>query len=255
MSTSTGNNPNGHSNPGDPQPTPQVQPATRMLVPDLVYPGVKWQPEDYASLQGRLDLFDDFIVLTKFNRGAMTESYVVDPAEVAAALAGIDLNSGLLPDSCLFWSKKDGYDRLGIYIPPQVRLVTVRNESGAWRIPMPGLIFLGHDYNYSVWAVKERPTDTRTPLFMAPCPNVHPEGVCRGNAPFPRAGTTTIWQAVDAFFSSRFNHDLANQKSKAFPDDVLDQWRLLNQANAEIYPLDDLLPVNLTLGRLIDANA
>ncbi len=234
---------NGH------QPAALSRPAA---IPDLIYPDLKWNDDDYARLEGRLDLYTDFVVLSKFFAGETTEQYVVDPAEVAAALAGVDLGSGLLPEGCLFWSKRGGWDRLGVYVPPRTWLVTVRNEPQAWRVPLPGLIFTGHEYDYSLWAVTERPAARQAPLYMAPCPNVSLDGVCRGSAPFPRAGTTTLWQAVDVFFSSRFNRDLSNQKSKAYPACVLDQWRALHQAGAEVYPPADLVPTQLTLGGLID---
>jgi hypothetical protein len=227
---------------------------TRLLaVPDLIYPSIAWGDDDYASLQARLELFQDFIILTKFMAGAVTERYAVDPAEVAAALAGLELSSGLLPEGCLFWSKKEGTDRLGVYLSPQIWTVTVRDEQLAWRVPLPGLLFVGHDYHYSLWAVKEKPVSRQVPLYLAPCPNVHPEGVCLGNAPFPRAGTATIWQAVDIFFSSKFNRDLSNAKSQAYPDCVLGQWQALQQAGAEHYPLDDLVETGYTVGRVIDA--
>ena len=109
---------------------------------------------------------------------------------------------------------------------------------------------VGYEYDYTLWAVTDRPTEENAPLYMAPCPNVHPEGVCRGNAPFPRAAPATIWQAVDVFFSSRFNRDLSNAKSKAYPDCVLDQWRVLHETGAERYPLADLVKTNLTLREL-----
>jgi hypothetical protein len=243
---------NGHQ-PGLPRTEPLV------AIPDLVYPQVRWNDDDYARLEARLDLYTDFVVLSKFFAGEVSEKYVVDPAEVAAALAGIDLGSGLLPENCLFWSKRDGWERLGIYLPPRTWLVTVRNEAQApatgsgraWRIPLPGLVFIGHEYNYSLWAVTDRPADGQTPLYLAPCPNVSLEGVCRGNAPFPRASTLTIWQAVEVFFSSKFNRDLSNSKSKAYPACVLDQWRALDQAGADTYPVADLVQTRLTLGGLI----
>lgn len=223
-------------------------------IPDLMYPTIRWGEDDYARLQIRLDFYEDFIILKKFSGGEIVQQQIVNPTEVAAALAGLDLSSGLLPRNVLFWSKRDGEDRLGIYVPPQVWLVTVRNEGEAWRVPLPGLILVGHGYDYSLWAVTGRPTETNIPLYLAPCPNVHPEGVCRGNAPFPKAGPTTIWQAWDIFVSSKFNRDLSNQKSKAYPDCILDQWRALHQAGTETYPPDDLVATRLTLGRLIHAH-
>ena len=222
-----------------------------VAIPDLIYPQIRWNDDDYARLEARLDLYTDFIVLSKFFAGEVSEKYVVDPVEVAAALAGVDLGSGLLPENCLFWSKRDGWERLGLYLPPRTWLVAVRNEAQAWRIPLPGLVFIGHEYNYSLWAVAERPTGGQTPLYLAPCPNVSLAGVCRGNAPFPRAGTQTIWQAAEVFFSSKFNRDLSNSKSKAYPVCVLDQWRALNQTGAESYPMEDLVPTRLTLGGLL----
>ena len=220
-------------------------------IPDLIYPAFKWGDSDYARLQGRLDLYDDFVTLTKYRAGQASEQYLVDPAELAAVLAGINLHSGLLPRQCLFWSKLHGADRLGIYLPPRVWPVTIRDEEYAWRVPLPGLIFSGHAYDYSVWALKDYPSDENAPLYLAPCPNVHPEGVCRGSAPFPQASAATLWHAVDIFFSSKFNRDLSNHKSKKYPTCVLDQWRALYESEADTYPLDDLVETNLTLRRLI----
>jgi hypothetical protein len=267
MNNSTGNPISLSGHPPGPAPDDRRPGSGLAAIPDLIYPQVRWNEDDYARLEARLDLYTDFVVLSKFFAGEVSEKYVVDPAEVAAALAGLELGSGLLPENCLFWSKRDGWDRLGIYLPPRSWLVTVRDETQAhstgpstgsggasgqaWRIPLPGLVFTGHEYNYSLWAVTERPTEARTPLYLAPCPNVSLEGVCRGSAPFPRASTLTLWQAVDVFFSSKFNRDLSNSKSRAYPACVLDQWRALAQAGAEHYPLEDLVPTRLTLGGLI----
>ena len=251
--TNNSTGPNGHNLTNPSQVEMTGDGPGRIMVPDLINPLIKWSQNDKATLEATISLFTDFIMFTKYKEGEVTDNYCVHPAQVAAALAGIDLSSGLLPQNCLFWSKKDGFDRLGVYIPPQLRYVTLRNEARAWRVPMPGLIMIGHDYNYSLWAVKVAPTDLKVPLFLAPCPNIHPGGVCQGNAPFPRAGTTTMWQAVDVFFSSKFNRDLGNKKSKKFPENIVDGWEALHQADAETYPLDDLEPANLTLERVIHA--
>ncbi len=240
MTNSTGNTNNGR----------QLLSASQLgevaVIPDLIYPDLRWGEEDYARLQARLDFFTDFIVLAKIKAGEITERYIVDPTDVTAVLAGVNLSSGLLPDNCLFWGKRHGSDHLAVYVPPQIWLVSVRGETEAWRVPLPGLVVVGYEYDYTLWAVTDRPTAENVPLYMAPCPNVHPEGVCRGNAPFPKAAPGTIWQAVDVFFSSRFNRDLSNAKSKAYPDCVLDQWRALHEAGAERYPQDDLVEAKLT---------
>ncbi|RMG72447.1 MAG: hypothetical protein D6722_05410 [Bacteroidetes bacterium] len=225
---------------------------------DLVFPGIRWEEPDYAHLVGRLDVYNDFIVFSRFRDGKPQEQYLVDPVEVAIALGGISLGSGLLPPNTLFWGRQNGYVRLGIYLPPRVwplsiRAADVAADGRAWRVPLPGLLFVGHNYDYNLYAVADTPPlGPDTPLFVAPCPNIFPEGVCRGSAPFPPASPGTISQAVEAFFGSRFNHDLGRNKSKKHPERILDQWAELEQAGAEEYPLDDLVPTNLTLRKLAD---
>jgi hypothetical protein len=224
----------------------------RMVVPHLFFPNIEWQESDYAHLQARLDLFSDFVLLSKVRDGQITEKFLVDPLEVTAALSGLEINSGLLPRACLFWGRKEGQDCLGLYLEPQLWPVTIHGERESWQVPLPGLVFVGHGFNYSLWAVNQRPTRLDTALYRAPTPNVH-QHVCQGNAPFPQAGPETIWQAVDIFFTSRFNRDLSDGKSRHYPGCVLDHWRALWQAGVEEYPLNDLIPAQQTLKEVIYA--
>lgn len=228
----------------------------------LVFPGIAWGDADVARLRVRIELFDDLIVLAKFNQGQRVEHFVVDPEQLAIVLGGLSLGSALLPKNCLFWGKWQGADRLGVYVPPQVWPLTVR-EGGqqahstgsgqAWRVPLPGLIFVGHEGDYWLWAVKERPDSAEIPLYIAPVPNISTKGVCHGNVRFPKAGCSTIWEAVERFFSSRFNHDLSRGKSRAYPDCVVEQWQALYTAQATVYPLDDLVEAGGTLGAILNA--
>ncbi|MCP4992897.1 MAG: hypothetical protein GY934_03790 [Gammaproteobacteria bacterium] len=221
---------------------------------DIVYPGIAWGDADVAHLQVRLEMFDDLIVLSKFRDGHRFEHFVVDPEQLAIVLGGLSLGSTLLPKDCLFWGKWKGTDRLGVYVPPQVWSVRVRgNAQQGWRVPLPGLVFVGHEGNYWLWAVKERPTSSETPLYVAPVPNVSGKGVCQGNVYFPQAGCSTIWAAVDAFFSSRFNRDLSQGKSLAHPDCVVEQWQALQANQTQIYPLADLVEAGGNLGAILNA--
>lgn len=228
-------------------------PLPLAALPDLYLPEFKWDEADYASLEARLDLYSDFLLMTRFTAGQATDRFIVDPTDLAAALAGLNFNTGLLPENTLFWHRKDGQPGLGVYLPPHHRLVSIRAEARAWRIPLPGLVFAGRGYHYQIWAAPERPTRLDQPLYLAPLPNVSPEGVCLGNAPFPQAEPATIYQAVDTFFNSRFNHDLSNGKSRQFPDRIIDHWRVLHESQADTYPVEDLIGTNLTLGGLIHA--
>ena len=231
--------------------TTEVATRRPTALPDLVYPNLLFDESDYASLRARLDLYDSFILMTRFQNGRQTQQHLVNPTDLATALAGISLTSTLLPPHTLFWGRLNGAERLGVYLPPRPWLVTIRDQPLAWRIPLPGLIFVGHDYDYSLYAVKEPPTRPDLPLFNAPVANVSDKGVCRGSAPFPRAGAATLYQAIDVFFSSKFNRDLANGKSRTYQDNILDHWQALSDAGAEEYPLSDLVETQLTLGGLI----
>ncbi|GAB4430156.1 MAG: hypothetical protein Kow0031_10940 [Anaerolineae bacterium] len=237
---------------------PLVNRFTRLT--DMVYPGIRWHEQDYATLHARIDFYDDFLVMSRFRDGKTTRQQVVNPVDLTTALSSLSISSGLLPPGTLFWSRAQGHERLGLYLPPQVWVVSVRqqdypdSDGEAWQIPLPGLIFVGHNYNYSLWAVKDDPPLTpKTELFRAPTPNVSAEGVCRGSAPFPPAGATTMLAAAEVFFGSRFNHDLSDNKSRQHPLRVLDHWYELNQAGATEYPLDDLVAEsNKTLRWLTD---
>lgn len=244
--------------------------AARRVVPNLFYPQLAWQESDYARLQARLDCYSDFLVLSKYRAGQVTEKFLVDPVELTAALSSLPLASGLLPRDCLAWGRQEGQEFLAVYLEPQVRLVTVQGEepppppepvegggrsasSGqAWRVPLPGLIFAGWGYRYRLWAVPQRPVSLASRLYRAPCPNVY-HNVCQGSAPFPQASAATLWQAVEIFFSSTFNRDLSDGKSRAYPGCILDQWRALAEQGAEVYPLADLIPAQETLGEVLDA--
>lgn len=216
-------------------------------------PQVEWKDREYASLKMRLDLFDDQVIATKYNKGQALPPFVVDPEELATRLSGLDITTGLLPRNCLFWQKRGGQERLAVYVPPQVWFVQVAGLGGLG-VPLPGLVFMGHGLNYAMYAVKGHgngwtpPGDTS--LFVAPVPNLS-SNVCRGNVPFPQASTTTIWRAVAAFFESGFNDHLSNGKSKKYPDGILRMWQVLDRAKATSYPEYDLVPANKTVEELL----
>jgi len=217
-----------------------------------ILPAINWPEEAYTSLVMRLDLYQDYIVAQKFEKGQGGALFTVDPLDLATALGDLTVSSGLLPENCLFWSRAGGQERLGVYVAPKVWPVSVQGERLTWLVPLPGFVFVGQGKKYSLWAVKERPVGT-TSLFLPPTPNTSGT-VCTGNAPFPQASAKTIWQAVDVFFSSGFNNHLANGKSqdKKHKENILTRWRELHEAGAESYPLEDLVSAGRTLSRLME---
>jgi len=210
--------------------------------------------DDRLHLSLNLLFYDECIIAQRYDKkGVPQEPYLVDPAQIGTSLAGLSLlGTGLLPENVLFWGMLEGHPRLGIYIPANRWTVAIKSRQQALKIPLPPLVFIGHRYDYSLWAVEGRPTNENAQIYMAPCPNTSVAGVCRGNAPFPSAAPATIWPAWEVFITSRFNDDLGEQKSKAYPRQIIDQWLALDEEGAEEYPMDDLVRVtNLTLGGLI----
>lgn len=222
------------------------------ILANIVVPGVKiWDDGEYARLRFRLDGYDDFIVARKFDGdGKPGAYYSLDPLDAAAALAGINIGSPLLPDGCLFWQRADGGERLAIYAPPQAWPVHVSAgpERETLIVSMPSLIWIGQGAKYSLYAVKgtERPA-ADTKLFKAPCPNVS-DNICRGNVTFPAAAADTIWPALRLFFESDFNNHLSDGKSRKHPAGVLEMWRELAGGP---WPEDDLIGAEVTLGEVM----
>jgi PRTRC genetic system protein B len=214
-----------------------------------VFPQLQWNDRDYTNLKARLLLFEDFLVMEKVEDGQPREMYLVDPLDIAARMGGaIGISSGILPANCLMWSWVDGQARIAVYVEPKIWAVSVEGNKGTWHIPMPGLVVVGQDRTYHFYAVKESGwPGPETALYAAPCPNLGSKGVCVGDAPFPVASAETMGQAVKVFFESGFNNHLDNNKSLKYPKSVLTQWQKLHHNKTAIYPVDDLVEIEVPI--------
>lgn len=231
-----------------------------------IYPDIAWNDSAFARLTRRFDLFDDMIVVTDFDAAETPadgtqakgqtprRSFVADPLSIVEVLGKVSINSGLLPDNVLFWQRREGQERIGVWLPPQVWRLRVEPTTRVNRvIPLPGLVFVGKGKAYGLWALdSDRRPGLDTALYNAPCPNVSGNGVCAGNVEFPEAGAATIRAAVGAFFESGFNNHLDNGKSKKHPAAILDMWRELHKAKATAYPVEDLVLAHKTLAGVIE---
>jgi len=223
-----------------------------------ILPQVEWEDHCYSSLQTRLDIFEDMVVATRYDEKREPTTFVVDPLDLVTSLSGVPVTSGLLPAGCLFWQRRDGHERIGIWLPPQVWRLRVEPTTQVNRvIPLPSLIFVGAETRYNLWATATtaRPS-ADTPLYLAPAPNISRDrrGVCHGSVDFPTCDSATIWSAVAAFFESGFSNHLDNGKSKSTPDSILPLWKELHRAKAETYPVEDLVAASITLGEVINVD-
>lgn len=199
----------------------------------------------YQSLVARVDIFDEAIVYTRFGQdGEARGSHQVSPADLAAALSGVPVATGLLPQGTLWYARHGDGVRMGLYLAPRVHKLAVQ-ASGSHRrwlnVPLPPLVFVGNGASYSVHAVKQWPGATER-LYQAPLPNVFLGGrICPGDVEFPACSPATIRKAADTFLASDFNTHLVQARSRAHGENVLELWQELHKAHATEYPLEDLV--------------
>lgn len=198
---------------------------------------------NYQRHLARVDLFEETIFLTKYRDGGTVEACEVSPEDLAAAFSRVPVTTGLLPRRALFYTRHQGRELLGVFLPPETRRLTqvAGGETKVFEVPMPPLVFVGHSEAYRIFAVKQYPGE-RERLFHAPCPNVNDAGrICAGDAEFPPCTSKTIHEAARVFFTSRFNDHLVDGKSTAHPDDIVQAWSSLDEAKPARYPIDDLV--------------
>lgn len=200
--------------------------------------------EAYQLPVARLDILEEAIVYTRYDKtGQAMGSHQVSPADVAAALSGVPVTTGLLPQGTLFYARHAGGVSMGLYLAPRVYPVTVQmaGKRRHWRVPLPPLVFVGNGNTWSVFAVKQYPGETER-LYNAPLPNVYTGGkICIGDVEFPACAPTTIRKAAEAFLASDFNTHLVQTRSKSHKENILELWQALDKTHATEYPVDDLV--------------
>jgi hypothetical protein len=195
--------------------------------------------------RARLDLYEEAVVLTRYEGPDLRTCYPVAVDDLVAAFSRVPVASGLLPPNCLFWGRENGETRMAIYVPG--RCWRLQTAEQTFHIPLPPLVFLSAGLQYRVYAVKRRSRAMPIELYHCPTPNVHPDGViCQGTAPFPVCASDTIEQALSLFLEgSLFNSDLAAGKCRRFPDDVRKLWMQLDRAKR--FPAGELMPARTGL--------
>ena len=207
---------------------------------------------EYQKRLAKIDLFDEAVYLTRFQENGRPGSCrEISPVDLAAAFANQDIVSPILPPNTILWTRKDGVDRFVIYLPPAVPTLIAADtsERQPLAVPIPGLIWIAAGSTHKCYAVKQRPTRLTERLFMAPLANVNGDQgrVCWGNV---RPGKDPV-KAITQFFEADFSGHWANECSKKYPDNVIDHWRELSQAEAADYPLDDLVKTKMKLGDVL----
>jgi len=170
-------------------------------------------------------LTDETAWITRYDAGgAPTITYPAAVDDIAGAFRGVGgVSTGVLPEGVLFWRDVAGQARLGLYLPPARRTITVASGRAPRRVsvPLPGLLLVGQGRQWWLHACRSRPAAETERLYRAPLPNVHDNGsICQGSARFPVAGPATLLAAAAVFFESEFNGDLAHGKIDGYDGNV-----------------------------------
>ena len=201
------------------------------------------EPSHYP--RARLDLYEEAVILTRYEGADRRTCYPVAIDDLVAAFSRVPVASGLLPSNCLFWGRENGQTRIAVYVPG--RRWRLQTAERSFHVPLPPLVFAGAGERYRVFAVKHRPRQMPFDLYHCPTPNVHPNGViCQGSVPFPVCTNDTIEQALSLFLEgSLFNGDLAANKSRSYSEDVRQLWAQLESAMC--FPVRELMQAHVGL--------
>lgn len=175
---------------------------------------------------------------------------------IAEALGRVSLMSGILPENTLLSGERDGKKMIIKYLQPCIRTLALGREGNhTFTIPMPPMIWAGWGRVYRLYALNQHTyPNASTILFHAPVPNLDSRGeVCWGDTgtvlDVSHAAMKTM---LDRFFESNFVPHTDNHRSMKYPLSVLDMWHDLAKANAEHYPLTDLVAASIRLDQVID---
>lgn len=184
----------------------------------------------------------------------------ISPRAARAAFANEATDSDWLPrQTCRYGEGPNGTWIMLKHEPAQYQLtladpLTVPGHPDpltVLSVPLPGLLFLGVDRHYFLWAFKTW-KDSATALYDVPLPNVHPNGaICFGNATPPLASGKTILKAWTLFWESQFSNELTSDKSRRHNDNVLLHLADLHDQQARTYPVEDLVRADITLSTII----
>ena len=220
----------------------------------------KPRPLDVVVTDGeplaQITIYDELTLLCR-KQGARWTQYPIEPDALADVLSGVQTVSGLLPPLTLGTGRVSGQPFYALFVPPAVR--TLRMEIGSFTIPLPPLVWVGCGGDYRIWALNEQdyPTSVNAPLMVAPFPNCYKDGrVCWGSADGrPVASPATLLSVLTLFLEeSYFNLHLAGGKSVAYPVSVVARWQQLVDDAADSYPLDDLMPAEISLAWVLSGN-
>lgn len=180
----------------------------------------------------------------------------LSPETLAAAFQIEQIDTGWLPPGLVRCGSNTRGNWAVFFVPPQCCSIAV--EATRLKVPLPGLVLLGCESQYWLWAICESQFDPQSKAHYAPLPNVHNTGkICWGSNKPPSLANQSIAQTWKLFIESPFNDHLVQGKSQKYPQTIVQQLRSLSKRNCKTYPDRDLVAVpenyrGISIGELIE---
>jgi hypothetical protein len=170
----------------------------------------------------------------------------VRATDVAAAFSGHEEDTGWMPAGVA----RMGHSSSGpwfVYSAPAQKVDVILGSGDApVRVPIPRTILIGIGMTYYLYAQTKSHLEAWNNVFLAPFPNVYPDGrICWGRNMPPEAQAEKARNVWELFFEAPFNGDLAGQKCRSYPNDVRELLRIWKGKNK--FPNDELITTRETL--------
>lgn len=211
-----------------------------------------------APYKAQITVLDGYAMVAtpgKAGQGIVSKPVTLD--SLAMAFSGIPVSTGMLPDGALFFTQVGKTVFTAVFIPPGVHVL--RTPERTYQVPLPGMVFAGHDRTYELYALadKARPNEESL-LYYPPLPNIFNNGaVCQGDMAFPECTPGNIWNVWEQnIIGSYFTGHMASGRTKS-GGNIFDVWANLEKRRARRFPVDELLLVSpkVTLGQLAGRSA
>lgn len=204
----------------------------------------------------RLDIYREACILMKRTPDGFSE-YAVDPEVIGRLMAQrATLSTGLMGPNTLYVALVGDAKIVAEYRPAQITGMWLEGSEQPLRIPLPPMVMLRKvmlgQPRYMLYAVKQRPATLEEGLYEPPLPNiVGSNAICWGSVDkVGERGLAGIDLTEDwrYFLGSPFGGHGVERRSKAHQSDIRKLWTELEANRAKEWPLEDLVPVKLTLG-------
>lgn len=222
-----------------------ANPSNAILSSEIIRTVLADPPRNSSAIQAELLFLDGYYIFHRRDKALPAADLYkcISPATLRSAFSHEPLDTGWMqPDIVRY-----GTGSLGTYlikfIPPTIHLIN-GDEVGAFKTPLPAMVFMGIEAKYWIWTIKSKTFDPKAWAFHTPLPNLYNSGqVCWGVNEPPEARPQTIELAWKLFISSLFTSHLATGKSNSDSGDVRQQLLKLYQQGKRSYPASDLVPI------------